>query len=499
MLAFALPILHAPPARACSCDQVRLGEAVAAGNPIAIVRRLDPPNQLSYVVQVERATATGLPARIEIEEKDLCVFDLPVHGIGALALERRGASWRMVHCSSIEVADGLQHVTGAPATSGTGPPVVLAVGGFAGARLAGLDRTGDVVAWDRRPGFGLAVAPCPGGERVAAIGFTTENHMELSVHDARTLDVVRTVALPAVGTQDVALACRDEAGNRVDLVAARGTAEGEAPGQWVSIRGTDTTARDLPGLGGTAATADGFVVTVVSKAPPVLVRLDAVGDQKVLHRFSDEPGQAGRSEFRVRPGSVAVSRDGRTIAVVESDNDTGFQSLLAIDSRSGELIRRQDLFSGGSLAWTRSGRLIFSQGGAPSERRVIELNADLRPVAHRSTVGAGGHLAAIGDDVVTYGVGRLAVHPALGRGQAREASELRLVGARQVIDLPALGDQAFLLSPDQVSVPDPARPVAAPVRRSTDGLTTTVGIGVVLVGAAAVLGTATARARRRHS
>lgn len=46
--------------------------------------------------------------------------------------------------------------------------MAVATGDFGGSRLAALDRRGEVVAWDRRPGEAEALVVCPGGQTVVA-------------------------------------------------------------------------------------------------------------------------------------------------------------------------------------------------------------------------------------------------------------------------------------------------------------------------------------------
>jgi hypothetical protein len=180
----------------------------------------------------------------------------------------------------------------------------------------------------------------------------------------------------------------------------------------------------------------------------------------VLFRFPGERSQnadkPGFDEFRFLQQTMALSRDGRTVAVSELDQDSGFDSLIAIDTRAGKLMGRQALISSDSLGWTRSGRLMFRRGHGIAAQ-VIELDRSLRPVAWRPA-GDSEHMAVIGDDAVTYGRVRMTAYPT--HGVARPAQELRLAGTLALVELPALGSRTF--APPEPTYPKaPAEPPPA--------------------------------------
>ncbi|MGQ0846471.1 MAG: hypothetical protein ACT4QF_20295 [Sporichthyaceae bacterium] len=451
--AVAVALLGPTPVPAAAdegCERVGLKEAVARGYEVVLVHNVSYEYGDSTSLDVERAGDPSIPDRFLVAGVDQhCRFDIGAHSLGAIAVELSDGQWRKVIGSQIGLDEALRHLEGPPSTRSHQPPVAVAVGDFAGARMGTLDRTGRVVAWDRRPGFGLAVAVCPGGERVASVGGATKDSLDISVHDVRTLAVERTVDVPGRGGELLAMACRDAAGDRVDFLVKK-SRRGTQPGRLVTVRGGAVQVRQIPGLGYAATpTTDGFLVATESPEPPAIARLDADGGQQVLFRYEGETTtNTYAPEYRFGPEDLKLSRDGRTLAVVEYENGGGYVYLSLHDSRSGQRLFRKSSVFPGDIEWTRSGRLAFRSILEDRDRPILVFDESLRGSLTRTTPH-GDFFAAIGNDMVAYGSSPMIVYPADG-SRARTVAEPRLAGTVQLVELPGLGNLTFAPAPDPV-------------------------------------------------
>ncbi len=481
-------LLFAHPAEACSCGSRRtLEEGLADGDVIAVLSRVDTdPKAHTVRLRVERTLDGTLPAEVtgRVGYPESCDVVVPLGSVTARLVERHEDGWQVAYCQFFDLGPTLQKMAGNPAATSRGPAVVLAAGEFGGARLATLDSAGDVVAWDGQPGYGAMAAVCPGAGTVVAVGrgpyiSSPSGHeeapAELTVHDARTLKVQRSVRLEVPGGHKVlGLRCRDAGGVRVDLLVKGDTVDGPTRVSLVNVRGAEVDARTLDTVTGGTATADGFLA-VVGESSAGLVRLGPDGSRQVLVRLPD-----GR-----KWDEVWVSPDGTTAAVRGFSEATLMSSLVSVDLVSGEVLGdRTDDEGFDDAVWATPDRLMLWQSAFYDEGRISFLDRRFVTVTTQPA-RTGGILTAIGGQPVTFGGSRVTVHPA--SGPPRLVDELRLVGAAALVPLPALADHPF------------APPVGLlPPKGETESPSTTWNVVPIVLagGAAAAVGLAVLRWRK---
>lgn len=419
-------LLLAEPASACSCAVTDVDEAVKRGWAAAVVtnRASERGDREPYVVEAEYGA--DLPARIAPAPDPTCGGPAPMPGFVEATLVERKDTWRPLLCGYVDFGDTVLRALGEARAVDGGRAVAVAAGTFGGSRLVALDRQGRAVAWDGQDGTGLMSAACPGGSVVASVGRTGGTYdseggaVLLSVHDATTLGLRRSVPLDLpVGNVVTAMRCADRLGSRVEVLVQDYNAGGRF--RSLTVTGKKVTKVKLGKLSAVAATPDGFI----SGSSDALTRLSADGTRTEIVRD-------------VAPARLAVSRDGRTIAVHGSigEHDSVVGTL---DARSGKLLgewRPPGDVSG--LAFSGSGRLLVRLGttGKTGETELRSFDRAMQPLG-KGKAGPGRLFTAVGESGVIYQRARL---NAVRVGEARLIPhELRLAGAEHVVALSAAG------------------------------------------------------------
>ncbi len=487
-------LLFAPSAEACSCASRRtLEEGLADGDVIAILSRVDADRKSqTATLRVERTLDGTLPAEVtgEIGYPERCDETVAPGEVTARLIERRDKGWQVAYCHRFLLGDMLQRMAGDPAVTSRGPAVLLAAGYFVGARLAAVDSAGDVVAWDARPGFGQAAAACPGADSVVAVGRgeATQDETgewvsaptELTVHDAVTLDVRRTVRVPLEEYDQVlGLRCRDARGEGVDVLVAEARSDDPAMGSLLSVDGDKVATGPLGAVVAGAATAGGFLM-VVGGHPASLVQLGSDGSRRVLGQLPDGPTEWSQ---------LVLSPDEATVAVGGSHTVTGRSLTVTVDVVSGGVLADRALpyAVGYPAVWSGPDRLLLWRGPArQADGQIRVVDRRLRTV-ETLRVSSGDGLTAVGGQPVTFGgFTRLTAHSA--SGPPRMVDELRLVGTQSLVPLPALADHPFA----------PPVGLLPPKGETVSPSGTWSGFPFVLGGgAAAVVGLALLRRRRK--
>lgn len=228
-----------------------------------------------------------------------------------------------------------------------------------------------------------------------------------------------------------------------------------------------TTTR-LPPIDRAVAVANGFIglepayEPTTGDSPSRVVRITPDGTRTVLTRFGVAP-------------ELAASPDGLTVAV--SDDGKG---LITLDARTGRRLGRWVPPKGAAVmavGWTPRGLLAVA---SPTEQlataapTLIAFDASLRPITRRANLPTGWR-TVVGDSLVTFRNGRLAVTPP--SGPLLEADELRLARADGVVGVPG---EAFTAEAAGV------RPPRTPIRVRYDGTGSPgPGVGVLALGALA--------------
>jgi hypothetical protein len=446
----------ATPALACSCNYRNVDASVAEGHTVAIVRG-DPKRSGAYLV--ERSTSPALPARVRPKDVGTGCGGVSVEPgrLAALVLERRAGSadWVTTGCAEARLAPALHRVLGDAAAVDGGAAVAYVAGGFGSSRLAGLDRSGQIVAVDSRPGDGMRVAVCPGGKAVAAVGLTAaperptrargDRRYELTVHSAGDLRVRRTVVLPMeLGDQVLALRCADANGRRAEVVVAAN--DTKASDRMLSVDGAQVDIQQLDEVQAAAPVPGGMLVATGWRSPSLLL-LTPAGTRTV----------AVLDGVQVGPRGFAVSPDGRTAAVAVY-RDGGPSPLLTMDLRTGE---RLGEWPGGpyvtGLAWTGPDRLVVRAEVDSAVRTPLRaFDRELTPLGDSAPVATGsssGELAAVGPGAVVYGEGaRLTAVPPSGAPLVVDS--LRLAAAAHVVGRPGGAFDAGAPGSDPYGVAD---------------------------------------------
>ena len=484
--AFGATLAVATPAHACSCSYRGVEESLAAGHAVALVTGEAGPVRPGYsdaaeTFRVEGSAGPALPARVTPGSTgEPCGMYVPPGRLTALVLERRpdSANWFVGGCPDAMLAPALLRILGDAVAVEGGAPVAYAAGAFGHARLTAIDGLGRTVGFDGLPGRGEQVARCPGGRTLAAVGLADAGESSgvrrvLTIHDAATLQVRRTVTLPQMpGSGVLALRCADARGRHVEIVVGPSA---DVTNRVLTVEGRDVTAQEFDTIGAAAPIPGGMLLAVGGRSTSLL-HVGPAGTRTVavLDGIAVEGG-----------GSLAVSPDGRTAAIA-GYRDSGPASLLTLDLRTGRRLgERTGRPSTTGLAWAGPDRLLVraEHDGFSSPAALQVFDRRLTAVGESPVVtGAwGNHVTAVGRAGVVYGEGaRLTTVP--DSGAPLVADSLRLTAAAHVIAVPG-GEFA----------PGAALPIAAD--DSGGGRTVGVLAAAVLAGAAAV---APALVRRRR-
>ncbi|MGQ0843221.1 MAG: hypothetical protein ACT4QF_03705 [Sporichthyaceae bacterium] len=463
-LALAAPTTwFAPTAQACSCHVSDIEHGLREGWTLALVTRTD----LNFyggereTFRIERSVGPdlGVGGEVHIESNNVCAFDTLPLQTSPLYLRREGKRILAEGCANFDTGPALDRVLGAPSATSREAPVAVIAGQYGGSRLATVDERGGVVAWDRRPGYVGAVAVCPGGRTLVASAYiphdpfdlnspftTGESYgrSEVTVHDAATLRLVRTLALPADLSVGDAMRCLDPEGTSAQVLGGTGY-DGRGGSALYTL--TERATRRVPiaqGLVGAVADSRGFFAQTAGDGPEAsLIRVSAGGQASTLHqRFP-------------RLGQIVLSPDGRTLAALVAerygaleeegaDAPTPPGTVVTLDARTGAVLawasptgaqaRPSPAGLPTGLAWTAAGELLVATSGGDEGRSVEVLDRGLRTLGIRPiTPGSPGFLASIGDSAALFSRARLTL---TGPDRTpRSVDNLWLVGATYVTPL----------------------------------------------------------------
>lgn len=434
-------LVLAEPAAACSCAIPRVDKALAEGHVVAIVTRTDDDTSDVATLRVEDAVGGELPSHWTGPLGfSGCEVQVLADGLAAIAFRQEGAEWKTGGCA-FDLGEVLQKVRGRPVVEAKPPAVALAAGSFGGSRLAALDRRGRVVAWDRQAGTGQAAAVCPGGSTVAAFGrsggvYDVDRRAEVSVHDAATLKVRRTVVLPKRPTREaLAIRCLGAQGKRVEVVVHRyGAEEGT---HLLTVDGGRVSSVPLGHVSAADATGDGFLLAIDkggwgTEGPVSLEWLRGDGTQSVLAE-SDLPYVE----------HLKVSPDGATIALYATEV-RGRRLVRTLDAATGRQLGEWVLDAAGpdrhvnGLGWTAGNELLVrsGEGRAEADPNLRRFDRGMRELG-RGTANAGWRFAVVGDGGVSFDDARIRV--AEVGAAPLEVAEPRLAAAKAVVPLSGKG------------------------------------------------------------
>ncbi len=418
------------PASALSCAEPELDDLLERGNNVAVVARVgkdDRGAQDHYRVLAQ--IGNDLPEELSVASGP---WDPQVltDGVAVAVFERKDGEWAHVLCAEhVGLATVLDRIEGQPRPAKGGAPVAYAGGEYGKSRVAALDADGKVVAWDGKSGVADAVAVCPGERTVVSVGHARDGYdepslVELTVHDANTLEPRRTVVLEKKKALWVAaLRCADGAGDSVDVLIA--PYSGTKQSRLLAVDGDTVKERDLGEFAGRAletstavATEEGFLIGFSDAGTPGLAMVDRDGKrQRVFDLNGFEPNQ------------VALSPDERTVAVY---GGTTFEDLTArtVDLASGEQLGELPPGRGfAGMGWTDSGELLIRENASEPEPNLARYDRKLRELD--VAVGSNGwKFTTVGEDAVTFGATPIRV---AGFGSQVEADELRLAATEVVV------------------------------------------------------------------
>ncbi|MGQ0843222.1 MAG: hypothetical protein ACT4QF_03710 [Sporichthyaceae bacterium] len=426
-LALSAPLaLFAGPAQACSCssgpdpfldNERRAGRALAVltqtndggdGLELRVDRSAGPTRGSDR--KPLRTPPPALPAVLTGRAAASGCGYVPFQGVKAVSPYPEKKGWSAAGCRDADIGDALQVIAGeAPATS-TAEPVAVLAGRFGTSGLVAIDSRGEAVAWDRTSGRIGNLTACPGGRTVLSYD-TLHADDVLTVRDARSLGLVRTLALPANLRTLQGLRCVDAGGTRAQVLVLGDGAGGGS----LLFSVTEDSTSFVPvatRLSAPIAGREGFLGATADGRS--LVRIEPTGAVRVL-----------RTDFP-RIGLLALSPDGRTLAGIAATDSpaAGAGSVMSFDaSDGGTLASWTPASTADALAWTGGNRLLVRIGHlnaeAPYRQGTVQaLDRNLRPVGSRPA--APGLLAAVGEVAVGYGKTRLSLTRAQGRTEVVE-------------------------------------------------------------------------------
>ncbi len=461
LAALAGSILWALPAQACSCGRPDLDAALDDGQSVAIVSRTDDgradgTSAARATFRIEDSLGPELPETIASSKATGggCQPFLAPGAVGALVFERKAGDWAIASCLVALLGPALQRVQGNPSAVEGGPATAYAAGPFGNSRLAALDRVGRVVAWDQVAGYGQQVATCPGGKVVVALGRAgspddPSGAPELTVHDATTLRVLRTVRLTSTPDHSpLAMRCADDHADRVEILA-----RGGGPGvDLLVVRGTNIETVDVGQAVYAETVPSGFVVLAGGEVGTSLALIRPDGRRSGI---ADLPDLGSVIPF-------AVSPDGRTVALSGDRAGPEGDAIVTVDTTTGERLAQ---FAPGphyvtGLAWTASGTLLVREVQAPRLRDSIVRAVDrmLTELDRWPATTDLGLFTAVGDAAVAYGDG---FRPTVMRhaGSPLVAASLRLAASAHLVALPgaAFAPGGESPAPDRTALVVPSR------------------------------------------
>ncbi len=492
LAALAGSILWAVPAQACSCAPKDMDYELAAGNALAIVTRTDTGPRGTPVGKFRVLESVGpkLPKTLEgrMDTGGGCMTYVAPGSLAALIYERKDGAWDLGWCADVEFGKAVQRAQGDPVATQGGPAVAYAAGSFGSSRLVALDRVGNAVAWDRTPGEGQLVAVCPGEETMVSVGRTPskvervvrqqgerieEPVTALTVHDATSLQVLRTVDLERSRYGYSALTCGDRDGERVQILDRSGSHGPEL----LTVRGNKIERVDVGPVSAVQPVDGGFLVLDDNGTDGALLGLVRPDGRRTTVAQLPDLGLAG---------SLAVSPDGRTAAAFGSPSE-GRGTLVTVDADSGKLLgtlaRTKPDVTG--LAWTASGELLLRESRDSLDPLPVLVFDRTLTEKNRwpSVAGApAGMFTTIGDSAVVYGHGsRPTATPRDGEPVVAESLRLAATEHLVAVDGAEFGDaEPSDASSDEVALAD------EPDKRSLDaGMLTALGGGATAAGVAA--------------
>ena len=189
-------------AAACSCADVDERDRIEAGEKAIIGRVLeeraldDEGREFAYRIRVERSVGFRLSGEIELRLLDFGACGAPYVGRReGIFILRRAGGWRSYGCSIVRGSALARALRPYRRPVGSGRLALLAGGSFGDARLMALDSRGRVLGYGFGEGETRAISICPGATRSAEL-VLGRRAISVAVRDLRTLEVIRSAALP---------------------------------------------------------------------------------------------------------------------------------------------------------------------------------------------------------------------------------------------------------------------------------------------------------------
>ena len=383
LLAAAALVGVARPAGACTCQTFDTRQALATSDAAfvgVLLSRIDP---VPAVEGAPAATDTIYRFRVDQVVKGDLAGEVDVHSEGSasdcglavsderplgLLLRERDGDLHATLCSRTTPERLARAAEPVAAPDGRLPPSLLVASTYGNARSVALDGDGRVAALGSGPGTTVALAVCPGRERVVEL-FTVPGPDGTPVRGI-TVRLLATMAteserlLPELGPGDPdheAIACRDEAAADIVLSAPYQAAEGEyqrlvrvAPGQPIA------TLWEGPEVKAVAIGPGGHVAWL--NAGP--------GGEHLIALTLDGPAVARAiAEVPAGSGPMVASPDGRRLATVAVGLSRPSQ-VITVDLGSNPAVASASQLGGagvsGDVQWVGD-NLVFMPALRPAE------------------------------------------------------------------------------------------------------------------------------------
>ncbi len=409
-------------AAACSCADVDERDRLEAGEKAIIGRVLDERplddmgRRLAYRVQVERSVGVRLSGEVEIVV-DFTQCGTPTVGRReGMFIRPRGDGWRTNGCSVVKAAALEAALRPYRRPLGTGRLALLAAGSFGNARLMALDARGRVLGYGFGQGETRAISVCPGATRSAEVVMGRRT-VRVAVRDLRTLQVIRSMALPLRRRQldtgrPFPLDCADADGTAHVAVGdyIRRTRFDRMRIFRVDAAGVHRVAA-LEGSNAALGPATGYV----GRISAAIFAVDLA--TRATRRVTDVGA----------PDPLTLSPDGARLAF----NDSG--RLRVLDLASGQE-RSRKIHFGGVIEWLDAERLLFRNGST-----VLVYDTDLQRLRRYPFVRMFGQAHVAGR---LYGTSLYRLRALdLDSGQKRTVASLT---DRGIIDLVGVPEQPLI-------------------------------------------------------
>ena len=405
LLALVALVAGAQAAFGCSCfsdpdAREDLANADAAIFGEVLERRADGDRAIYRVRVIERFKG-DVPDEIEIVTNAsgaMCGLELGVGEQSGLLLRRDDTRWSSGLCDQ-RTREHLRSGTAPPQAQSRGPVRFVIGGDFGPDRVAGLDARGRLVRLGAGDGETLALAPCPGGRRVAEIVHGPGAEWSLVVRDVASLKIRRTLALDLPAERWVEHQARcDTADGRLVQIAVSGAKD---RGRVISVAGDVQRARWRAG------------------EQPADVRFGTrhawvVADGRLLRI---DPRTGAVRDLAARPAGeqvAGVAPDERSLVVAPEAVYGKPTPVSVLDARTGSVVAAAEVEDLEGAYWLGSKRVaLWAQDGLRFGDRRLRLSrtvTDGIPRLVALVTAHGRQLATVaGDELRVYDdAGRLA-------------------------------------------------------------------------------------------